>query len=55
MNENSNRPIFDLEERTFQFAKKIRIWVKLLPKTVANIEDINKMKKIPYRYIKLEI
>lgn len=40
MNENSKKPIYDLEERTFQFAKSIRIWVKSLSKTIANIEDI---------------
>ena len=31
--------IYDLEERCFQFAKKVRFFVKTLPKTVANIED----------------
>ena len=30
---------YDLEERTFQFAKAIRLFVKALPKTIANIED----------------
>lgn len=30
---------FDLEERTFQFAKAVRIFVKKIPRTVANIED----------------
>jgi four helix bundle protein len=30
---------YDLEERTFQFAKAIRLFVKTLPKTIANIED----------------
>ncbi len=29
----------DLEERTFQFAKAVRLFVKTLPKTIANIED----------------
>ena len=27
------------EERTFQFAKNVRIFVKKLPKTIANAED----------------
>jgi len=31
--------IYDLEERTFQFAKAARIFIKTLPKTIANIED----------------
>jgi hypothetical protein len=33
------KPIYDLEERTYQFAKAVRIFVKTLPKTIANIED----------------
>jgi len=30
---------YDLEERTFEFAKDVRLFVKTLPKTIANIED----------------
>jgi len=30
---------YDLEERTFQFAKAVRIFIKTLPKTIANIDD----------------
>ncbi len=30
---------YDLEERTFQFAKAVRAYVKKLPKGIANIED----------------
>ena len=37
-NQNS-KPVYDLEERTFQFAKDVRLFVKTLPKTIANIED----------------
>ena len=33
------KPVYDLEERTFQFAKAIRLFVKTMPKTIANIED----------------
>jgi len=43
MNENFNSPIYDLEERTFQFAKNVRIWVKSLPKTISNIEDVKQL------------
>ena len=32
-------PVYNLEERTFQFAKVVRLFVKTLPKTIANIED----------------
>lgn len=39
MTEIQNKPIYDLEERTFQFARNVRIWVKSLPKTVSNLED----------------
>lgn len=31
--------MYDLEERTFQFAKNVRIFVKQLPKTLSNTED----------------
>lgn len=31
--------LYDLEERTFQFAKAVRLFVKKLAKTIANIED----------------
>jgi len=30
---------YDLEERTLKFAKAVRLFVKTLPKTIANIED----------------
>ena len=34
-----NSKPYDLEERTFEFAKRVRAFVKKLPKTIANIED----------------
>ena len=40
MNKSLNsKPVYDLEERTFRFAKDIRLFVKTLPKTIANFED----------------
>ena len=39
MSENNNSTIYDLEERTFIFAKKNRAFIKVLPKTISNIED----------------
>jgi four helix bundle protein len=30
---------YDLEDRSFIFAKDVRVFVKKIPKTVANIED----------------
>jgi len=35
----NSKPVYDLEERTFQFAKAVRLFVKSLPKSIANIED----------------
>jgi len=35
----TSKPAYDLEERTYQFAKAVRLFVKTLPKTTANIED----------------
>ena len=35
----NSKPVYDLEERTFQFAKVVRLFIKTLPKTIANIED----------------
>ena len=39
--ENSKR--FDLEDRTFAFAKSSRVLVKNLPKTIGNIEDARQL------------
>jgi hypothetical protein len=30
---------YDLEERTFLFARECRIYIQKLPKTISNIED----------------
>ncbi|MCH7723335.1 MAG: four helix bundle protein [Bacteroidetes bacterium] len=38
-NNQNSKPPYDLEERTFLFAKDVRLFVKTLPKTIANIED----------------
>jgi len=38
-NNQNNKPPYDLEERTFIFAKDVRKFVKTLPKTQANFED----------------
>ena len=35
--ENSKR--FDLEERTFQFARRTRAFIKTLARTIGNVED----------------
>jgi four helix bundle protein len=41
----NNKPVFDLEERTFQFAKAVRLFVKTLPKTITNIENAKQIVK----------
>jgi hypothetical protein len=39
MTKNKNSKQYDLEERTLLFAKRVRAFVKKLPKTLANVED----------------
>lgn len=39
MSEIKNSKQYDLEERTFLFAKNVREFVRKLPKTISNIED----------------
>jgi len=36
---SNNKPIYDLEERTFDFAKNVRSFLKTLPRTIINKED----------------
>jgi four helix bundle protein len=43
MSEISGKKPFDLEERSFQFAKEVRMLVKGLEKTIANIEDAKQL------------
>jgi len=37
--EDSGSPRYDLEERTFEFAKRVRTFVKGIAKTLGNVED----------------
>lgn len=39
MTKIKNSKQYDLEDRTFEFARRVRAFVKKLPKTIANIED----------------
>jgi len=39
MTETGNSKLFDLEDRTLAFARKVRGFVKKLSKTAANLED----------------
>ena len=34
---------YNLEERTFQFAKAVRIFIRTLPKTIVNIDDCKQL------------
>ena len=34
---------FDLEERTFQFAQRVRVFIRKLPKTITNKEDVEQL------------
>ena len=34
---------YDLEDRTFEFAKSVRNFIKRVPKTLANLEDIKQL------------
>ena len=39
MTETQNSKHYDLEDRTLEFAKGVRVFVRKLPRTIANIED----------------
>ena len=39
MTEGENPKQYDLEERTRNFAKSVRLFVKKIPRTISNIED----------------
>jgi four helix bundle protein len=34
---------FDLEDRTYEFARRVRAFVKGLPRTICNIEDVKQV------------
>ncbi len=39
MTPSKRNSAYDLEERTFQFAKNVRLLIKKLPRTTGNLED----------------
>jgi len=43
MSQMANSKPYDLEERTFEFARAVRGLVKALPRTPANIEDVKQL------------
>ena len=38
MSENQNSKRYDLEERTFQFSKRVVLYLKQLPRSISNLE-----------------
>jgi four helix bundle protein len=40
MRDNEGKREYDLEERTFHFAREVRTFVKKLPRTICNLEDV---------------
>jgi hypothetical protein len=44
-NSTNNKPVYDLEERTYEFARDVGIYIKTLTNTVANIEDRRQLIK----------
>jgi len=45
MNEKPKGKQYDLEERTFMFAKSVAAFCKKLPKTITNVEDVKQLIK----------
>jgi len=45
MTQITNSKQYDLEERTFEFAKKVRVFVGILSRTISNIEDGKQLVK----------
>jgi len=43
INNQNSKPKYDLEQRTFQFAKDVRLFVKTLPKAISNMEDTKQL------------
>jgi len=43
MTETSDRKGCDLEQRTFEFARRVRAFVKQLPRTMCNMEDVKQV------------
>ena len=45
MTETPNQRRYDLEDRTYQFAKQVRAFVKQLPRTICNQQDVPQLVK----------
>jgi four helix bundle protein len=42
---SEGKPKYDLEQRTERFAKRVRRFVKQLPRTICNIEDVKQLAR----------
>lgn len=45
MTEIKNSKTYDLEDRTREFAKRVRIFIKKLPKNISNIENCKQLAR----------
>ena len=45
ISEIQNAKVYDLKDRTLRFAKRVRDYVKNLPKTLGNVEDARQLIK----------
>jgi len=43
MTKTSGKRQFDLEDRTYDFARRVRTFVKKLPRTICNAEDVKQV------------
>src|ERR1051326_680960 len=43
MGDGENPKCYDLEDRTLEFAKRVRTFVKQLPRTLSNTEDVKQL------------
>src|SRR5271154_7066936 len=47
MSESEQQKQYDLEERTFEFARDVRRFVKRVPRTVSNYQDVKQLVRAP--------
>jgi four helix bundle protein len=45
MAEDRPKPQYDLEDRTYRFAKRVRDFVRRLPRTICNVEDVKQLAR----------
>lgn len=46
MTEPQNSKLFDLQERTFKYAKRVREFIRKLPKNTTNFEDCSQLTRL---------